>query len=121
VGRITESLKAKPAPSKKARKQSAAPSKKVIEAAIRKLNLPEPVVQEVLEQWKEQQQLPSVRAIAIALAGYRINTRMGRATVQTGSTALATGQQARAFMGFVAVDAIQNPTDEQIIQMLLSS
>jgi hypothetical protein len=116
---ITESMREKPRSSRKGR--SAQPKAKAIEAAIRKLNLPEPVVQEVLEQWKEREQIPSIRAIAIALGGYRINTRMGTASVETGSAAIALPYRSRAFVGFVAVDAVQNPTDEQIIQMLLSS
>lgn len=111
---LTASLKAKPVT-----KEAAKETQKVkVEAALRSLNLPLPVEQEIIEVWKEGK-LPSLRAIASA-TGTQTASDYGVVTVETGNaTNTVPAEPSYSSYGTAYGDAVQNPTDEELMEMLV--
>ena len=116
---ITRSLKA---PSRTAAKAASepAPAKQprvTIESVIRELRIPEYKKREFVREWKEELILPSIRAIAVASALSSV-AAVGSFVVETGSAALVAGEMSVADEGEITASGIQNPTDEELIQLL---
>ncbi len=95
------------------------PSKVTVEAAIRTLPFAPEIQEEIVRDWKLGR-LPSLRAVA-GITGFSTAARLGEVIPEHGTTATALEiPSPRSGFGVAYGDAVQNPTDEELMQMLLT-
>ena len=88
-----------------------------IEREIRRLRLPEAQKRQLIAEFREPEIIPFLRGIA-TFSGLRSITEIGIIKAEFGSTAEITPIFTSAELGTIIGDGVQNPSDEELIEML---